>query len=177
MSNNFRGFDLSNFWEDSEYSREAYVSEPLTDETIKLVEDGLGYKLPSSYIEFMGYQNGGIPKNCCFPTKEATSWAEDHVAISGIHGAGFTKDYALCGELGSQFMMDEWKYPNIGVYICDCPSSGHDIICLDYRKNGKDGEPEVVHVDQESDYKITLLAKNFEEFIKGLVNDEAFDIE
>ncbi len=29
-------------------------------------------------------------------------------------------------------------------------------------------------VDQECDYKITFLSNNFEEFIKGLVNEEIF---
>ena len=65
-------------------------------------------------------------------------------------------------------------YPDIGVYICDCPSAGHDMICLDYRKNGKNGEPEVVHVDQELDYKITFLAENFELFVTGLVSDDLY---
>lgn len=68
-------------------------------------------------------------------------------------------------------MIDLWNYPDIGVYFGDCPSAGNNMICLDYRKNGKNGEPEVVHVDQEFDYKITFLASDFEEFIKGLVAD------
>lgn len=74
-------------------------------------------------------------------------------------------------------MIDEWGYPAIGVYFGDCPSAGHDMICLDYRKCGPDGKPEVVHVDQEWDYKITYLAKDFEAFIRGLTSERNFDIE
>lgn len=72
-------------------------------------------------------------------------------------------------------MIDQWQYPDIGIVICDCPSAGHDVIMLDYRKCGKDGEPEVVHVDQEFDFHITFLAKDFETFITGLVNDLSFN--
>lgn len=46
---------------------------------------------------------------------------------------------------------------------------------LDYRHCGKDGEPEVVHVDQEFDYEITFLAPNFETFIRGLVSEDVYD--
>ncbi|WP_434900872.1 hypothetical protein [Bradyrhizobium sp. HKCCYLS20291] len=40
------------------------------------------------------------------------------------------------------------------------------MICLDYRTCGPDGEPSVVHVDQEWRYRITLLADDFETFMK-----------
>lgn len=43
---------------------------------------------------------------------------------------------------------------------------------LDYRSSGNDGEPEVVHVDKDNNYKITKLANNFEAFIRGLVSAE-----
>ena len=72
-------------------------------------------------------------------------------------------------------MQEEWGYPEIGICVCNCPSAGHDMIMLDYRKSGNDGEPEVVHVDQERDYRITFLAKNFEEFTRGLVNESVYD--
>ncbi|WP_057761591.1 SMI1/KNR4 family protein [Cytobacillus praedii] len=171
----FSDMFLADFWEDSEYARESYQSEPPTDELIDSIEKGLGYKLPSSYIHLMKHQNGGVPKNTSFPTQEPTSWAEDHIAITGIMGIGREKSYSLCGDLGSLFMIEEWGYPDIGVVICDCPSAGHDVVMLDYRACGKDGEPEVVHVDQEDDYEITFLANNFEEFIKGLVSEEQYD--
>ncbi len=175
MPSAFSNFDLANFLDESEYATREYVSEPLTDTLIHSIETELGYKLPTSYIELMRHQNGGIPKKCAFPTQERTSWAPDHVAISGIFGIGREKAYSLCGGFGSQFMIEEWGYPDIGIYFGDCPSAGHDMICLDYRKNGKGGKPEVVHVDQENDYKITFLAENFETFIRGLVDDSEFD--
>lgn len=177
ITEHFQDYDFSDFWDDCDYALEEYVEEKPTDDLIKSVEEELGYKLPSSYIALMKIHNGGIPTKTCHPTKTRTSWAEDHVAISGIMGIGRNKPYSLCGEMGSKFMTDEWEYPNIGVVICDCPSAGHDVIMLDYRKCGNNGEPEVVHVDQEYDYKITFLAKNFETFILGLVDESNFDYE
>ena len=171
----FEGFDLTSFWDDSMYALKEYVSEPPSDELITSVENELGYKLPASYIWLMKQHNGGIPRNTCYPCDEPTCWAEDHVAITGIFGIGREKSCSLCGELGSQFMIDEWEYPAIGVAICDCPSAGHDMIFLDYRACGSRGEPAVVHVDQENDYKITHLADSFEEFIRGLEHESLYD--
>ncbi|MFB9326355.1 Imm51 family immunity protein [Paenibacillus aurantiacus] len=171
----FEGMDLDSFWEDSDYAREQYVSDPPTDELIASVEEELGYKLPAAYIALMKRQNGGIPRHTSFPTDVATSWADDHIAITGIMGIGRDKSYSICGDLGSSFMIEEWGYPDIGVVICDCPSAGHDVVMLDYRHCGKDGEPEVIHVDQEDDYEITFLAPDFETFIRGLVHDEVYD--
>ena len=171
----FEGFDLTNFWDDNWYALKEYVSDPPSDELIASVEEELGYKLPASYIWLMKQHNGGIPVNTCYPCDEPTCWAEDHVAITGIFGIGREKSCSLCGELGSQFMIDEWEYPAIGVAICDCPSAGHDMIFLDYRACGPQGEPAVVHVDQENDYKITHLADSFEEFIRGLEHESLYD--
>ena len=171
----FEGFDLTNFWDDNWYALKEYVSDPPSDELIASVEEELGYKLPAAYIWLMKQHNGGIPVNTCYPCDEPTCWAEDHVAITGIFGIGREKSCSLCGELGSQFMIDEWEYPAIGVAICDCPSAGHDMIFLDYRDCGPQGEPAVVHVDQENDYKITHLADSFEEFIRGLEHESLYD--
>lgn len=175
MNNTFHDFDFSDFWDSLEYSVENYLEKPPTDEMIRSVEEELGYKLPAAYIDLMELQNGGLVKKSCFPTQEATSWAEDHIAITGIMGIGRIKPYSLCGELGSQFMIDEWEYPATGVYICDCPSAGHDMVMLDYSKCGPQGEPEVFHIDQECDFEKTFLAKDFETFIRGLVHEDQFD--
>ena len=171
----FEGFDLTNFWDDNWYALKEYVSDPPSDELIASVEEELGYKLPAAYIWLMKQHNGGIPMNTCYPCDEPTCWADDHVAITGIFGIGREKNCSLCGEMGSQFMIDEWEYPAIGVAICDCPSAGHDMIFLDYRAYGPQGEPAVVHVDQENDYKITHLADSFEEFIRGLEHESLYD--
>jgi hypothetical protein len=49
------------------------------------------------------------------------------------------------------------------------------MVCLDYRECGPTSEPQVVHVDQSLDYKITFVAPDFESFIRGLEGDEAFE--
>lgn len=116
-----------------------------------------------------------MPNNTCFRTLEPTSWAPDHIAITGIHGIGRDLDYSLGGGLGSAFMIEAWEYPKIGIYICDCPSAGHDMVALDHRSCGPNGEPQVVHVDQESEFKVTVLAGTFEAFIRGLERESAFD--
>ena len=85
---------------------------------------------------------------------------------------GRTADFSLCGAAGSAFWTAEWGYPDIGVYLADCPSAGHDMIALDYRAPG---EPPVVHVDQEWDYRITTLAPNFETFVAGLASTAGDD--
>jgi cell wall assembly regulator SMI1 len=173
----YESFDLSDFWEKSEYATKEYVDAPVTEELVASVEKELGYKLPRAYVELaMKTQNGGMPKKTCHRTAQSTSWAGDHVALTGIFSIGRKKRHALCGSFGSQFWIDEWEYPAIGVYFADCPSAGHDMLCLDYRECGPTGEPKIVHVDQECDYEITFVAENFASFIRGLEDEAAFEL-
>lgn len=150
------------------------MSEPLTDELVQSVQEELGYRIPDAYIELMRTQNGGVLVKQACPCAERTSWSGDHVGVDSISGIGRIKPYSLCGQSGSQFMMEEWEYPDIGIYFGGTPSAGHDMICLDYRECGRAGEPEVVHVDQEDDYKITFLAKDFEAFVRMLVSEDVY---
>jgi SMI1-KNR4 cell-wall len=175
MGKAIENFDVEQFWEPSEYATEAYVGSALTDETVAAVERELGYRLPASYVELMRIQNGGIPFRTNHRTTERTSWAEDHIAVSGIYSIGSEKRYSLCGDAGSRFWVEKWGYPDIGIYFADCPSAGHDMVCLDYRACGPSGEPQVVHIDQEWDYKIVFVAVSFEAFIRGLEDDSAFE--
>lgn len=175
MNRYFSDLEVEQFWEPSEYADREYVGGPPTDEVVAAVERELGYRLPASYVELMRFQNGGIPRRTNHRTRERTSWAEDHIAIAGIYSIGREKRYSLCGPAGSKFWVEEWGYPAIGVYFADCPSAGHDMVCLDYRSCGPAGEPRVVHVDQERDYKIVPVAETFDAFIRGLEDDTAFD--
>lgn len=177
MSNVFADFDVQQFWEPSAYALKEYVDTSLTDEIIAAVEREVGYKLPASYVELMRFQNGGTPRRTNHRTKEQTSWSHDHIAITGIYSIGREKPCSLCGGFGSQFWVDEWGYPPIGVCFADCPSAGHDMVCLDYRQCGPNGEPQVVHIDQEWDYKIVFVAETFEAFIRGLEDDSAFEVD
>ena len=167
MNKVFEGFDLTNFWEDSNYAREKYIDVPLTEEILVNVENELGYKLPQSYIHLMKTQNGGIPKKDVFQFGEPSEWVDFFVSEICFSGIGFTKDNSLCGKTGMKYMIEEWEYPEIGVLFC---SDGHNALFLDYRECGSKGEPKVVFIQEEYDYKTTILAENFETFVRGLIN-------
>lgn len=170
----FDDFDFSSFWMSHPYALKNYTDAPCTPEVVAAVEDALGYTLPSAYVALATRHNGGMPSRTAHRTPSRTSWAADHVAVSGIFSIGQHKDCSLSGRTGSRFFIDDWGYPPIGVYFADCPSAGHDMLCLDYRACGPHGEPAVVHVDQECGYAITPVAPDFESFIRGLQSHRDF---
>jgi len=172
----FKGFDFEGFWDDREYSLKSYVESAPSDELIASIEEELGgFLLPTAYVELARMHNGGALKRNCCPIDEPTGWAEDHIAITGLYAIGRTSKYSLCGNTGSRFWEEEWGYPPIGVYVANTPTAGHEMIALDYRECGKQGEPQVVYVDQEDDYSITCIAPNFATFIRELICEEAYD--
>lgn len=146
--------------------------EPAPDERlIQSVEAELGVRLPPSFVDLCRAHNGGHLIRNAHPTASPTTWAAGHVGVTSIAAIGRSAPFSLCGEVGSTFWVREWGYPDIGVYFADCPSAGHDMIALDYRAgNG----PAVVHVDQEADYRVTLLASDFATFIDGLAAEDDF---
>ncbi|MEV6370399.1 SMI1/KNR4 family protein [Micromonospora musae] len=146
----------------------------LSDETLRAVEAQLGHKLPIAYVDLARRHNGGSFARDAHPAPNRTSWAGDHVGVHALAAIGRTAQFSLCGEFGNAFWLAEWGYPDIGIYIADCPSAGHDMIALDYRSPG---EPAVVHVDQERNYQITVLAPDFETFVTGLVDESEYDID
>ncbi|MCN0178146.1 SMI1/KNR4 family protein [Salinispora arenicola] len=149
------------------------LENPLTDETLRAVEAQLVYELPTAYVDLARRHNGGSFARDAHPAPSRTSWAKDHVGVYTLAAIGRTARFSLCGDFGSTFWVAEWGYPDIGIYIADCPSAGHDMVALDYRSPG---EPAVVHVDQEWNYQITVLAPDFETFVTGLVDESEYDV-
>lgn len=168
MAHVFADFDFGEFWAPPPFADRSYVDIPITDEIIAGVEGELGYKLPASYVDLMWHQNGGIPRKNRHRMTSAYP-----IVIRGIFPIGRSRPHSLCGRYGSRFWIDEWEYPPIGVYFADCPSGCHDLMCLDYRDCGPTGEPRVVHVDQEREFEIVVVAETFEAFIRGLESRSA----
>lgn len=160
--------DLSNFWSDDAYSQ-SYRDVELTDEMIAIVEERLGYKLPQIYKDLCKIRNGGVPIKTEFQDPNSSTTFSIHTILA----IGIQYEGALCGQYGNDFLIEEWGYPTIGVYFADTPSAGHDMFCLDYRACGPRGEPSVIVVDQEDNYRVIPIANTMAEFVANLkVADE-----
>ena len=168
---------LIGLWDESPLD-DPYVEQPPSKALVLSIEEQLGYFLPSAYKELAQLRNGGLLRRNAHPSPRPTTWAQDHVAVTGIFAVGRSAEFSLCGGLGQALWLDEWGYPRLGVYFADTPSAGHDMLALDYRQCGPVGEPAVVHVDQEVGYVITPIAPTFDAFIAGLVvEDDAFPLD
>lgn len=169
-NNHFPNIDLTQFWDDDELALQEYVEESPSDTLIASIETELGYKFPASYISLMKQHNGGIPYATCFPLPMKQEEKPHYIEITGFLPIGRKKINSLCGTAGNKLFKDVWHYPDYGVYICDCPSAGFDLILLDYRYCGPDGEPSVAYVNIETDEIITL-APDFPTFVQGLTEE------
>ena len=165
--------DLGSLWLLQEGDTE-YHEEALSDAVLRAIEAELGYQLPAAYVALARRHNGGALRRNAHPSPTPTTWAADHVGLTGLFAVGRTARSSLCGEAGQQLWLGEWGYPAIGVYFADTPSAGHDMIALDYAACGRAGEPRVVHVDQEVGYVLTPLAETFDAFLAGLVPEDSF---
>src|SRR2546425_37382 len=114
----------NDFWDDPFNDSSYFTGPPLTEPMIRAAEAKLGYRLPRSYVRLIRIKNGGSLKRDCFPTSVPTSWAEDHVAVSGIRGIG-GKWGIDADTLGAR--VGDWGYPDVGILVGECPSAGHDV--------------------------------------------------
>jgi len=142
-----------------EFEDEPYYTGPdLTDIMVAEVEESLGRRLPSSYIDLLRVKNGGVPTRRSFRTDFETSWAPNFFEISGILGIGAR------GIENSAYLIREWGYPDIGIVFCDTPSGGHDAVMLDYRSSSS--EPSVAYIDE--DRLPRVVAPTFADFLQRL---------
>lgn len=175
MSNSLTDFDFSDFWHTGEYADTLAEPAP-TAETVARLERDLGYRIPAAYVELTRNRNGGLPRKCFHASPCATSYgASDHIEIAEIYAIGQTAPWALGREgCNTTFWVQECNYPPIGIYFANCPDQGHQMLALDYRKCGPDGEPAVVLVDEIEGYQLIPLARDFAAFIRGLKPDGHF---
>jgi len=168
----FEDIDFNEFWQRSGLD-DLYIDDPLTAEKVGSCEQRLGYRLPKAYLELMRHQNGGVPRRAAHRTKTGNPWCPDFITVEGLMSVGTEKPYSLCGSSGSQFFIDDWGYPTIGIYFAEVPSETHEMLCLDYSECGPTGEPCVVHVDQGRDFLVTPVSASFEAFVRQLEEESA----
>jgi len=160
--------DWSDFFDASTY----YTGPPLTDALVASAERTLGYTLPASYLQLLRAKNGGVPRRKCYPTA-GPHWSDNHVRVQVIFGVGDL--WGIDSEqFGSRNAIEQVGLPEIGIVVGMTPTAGHDAIMLDYSVCGPRGEPRVVHVEPE-DEVTTVLAANFEEFVRGLLDCWPYD--
>lgn len=169
MPTNLSDFDFTDFWSRGDYA-DSLPEAPPSPAMITELEQELGYRLPAAYIELCRHQNGGLPSKCYHSAPHVTSYgAEDHIEVAELYAIGRTAAYSLGSEdCNTAFWVNECEYPSIGIYFANCPDHGHQMVALDYRACGPNGEPAVVLVDEIENYRIVPLATNFETFIRGL---------
>lgn len=100
----------------------------------------LGVRLPSSLLEILRGQNGGLVAERwdAFPTKTPTSWSEDHVPLDMMMGIG--RHDGQLSLLDTPYLVKEWDLPSPLILLS---GDGHYWIALDFRACGRQGEPSV----------------------------------
>ena len=166
----FEGFDFDGFWNDHPEAIRGGQGPVLTDEMVLEAEKELGYKLPDSYIWLLKQRNGGFLKRTDFLLGYELPIVGDRTMMRQLYSIRMDNSFSsIIGAYGTKFLVEDWGYPDIGVAIGVGIFGEHEVFFLDYRECGPQGEPKVSHVDQECDYRITVLAENFEEYIRKLV--------
>ncbi|MEU9777727.1 SMI1/KNR4 family protein [Streptomyces sp. NPDC047968] len=157
------------FWDEGPYG----VQAPLTDVDVEDAERQLGVRLPSSLLEILRLQNGGLVASDwdAFPTAVRTSWSESHVPLDGLMGT--SRREGQLSLLDTPYLVEEWGLPSPLVLLS---GDGHCWIALDYRFCDRQGEPSVTWFDTDWDTELNLAA-DFRTFIEGLTSAATFDAE
>lgn len=145
---------------------DAHAVPPLSDVMVKDAERLLDVSLPSTLVELLQTQNGGVVAAAwdAFPTYDA-SWSEDHVPFDVLMGIGGNMSL-----LDTPYLVQEWGLPSPVVLLS---GDGHCWIALDYRRSGRQGDPSVTWFDTELETE-AALAPDFRSFVGGLTASSDF---
>ncbi|MGW6790566.1 SMI1/KNR4 family protein [Streptomyces chartreusis] len=155
------------FWGEGSYG----VQPPLTDAVVQDAERQLGVRLPTSLLEILRVQNGGVVAELwnAFPTDVPTSWSENHVPLDEMMGIG--RHDGQLSLLDSAYLVEEWELPSALVLLS---GDGHCWIALDYRACGQQGEPSVTWFDVDDGTELALAA-DFQRFVERLTAAASLD--
>ncbi|MEU8959932.1 SMI1/KNR4 family protein [Streptomyces sp. NPDC048518] len=148
------------FWGGGDYG----VQLPLNEEMVHEAEREIGVTLPPALLDLLRIQNGGSVAADwnAFPTRQPTSWSDDHVPLPDLMGIG--RRERLSSLLDTPYLVEEWELPTPIVLLS---GDGHCWIALDFRACGRNGEPSVTWFDTDLNTDITLTV-DFRSFIEGL---------
>lgn len=150
-----------------------FTGPPLTRKALAAAEAQLGFRLPQAYADLLYAKNGGSTRQDCFAVDRPTSWARDHISITGIRGIGGKYGVDAATEHATNA---EWGYPTFGFVFAETPTAGHTVVMFDYSACGPSGEPRVVWVDVYGEEpEVIFLAKNFTDFLSGLTDAQTFE--
>jgi hypothetical protein len=156
--------DTLTFWGSNYYNHP-----PLSAEMVAEAERILGVKLPESLIALLYIQNGGYTAGFAHPMAHPTTWSKDHVPLDDLAGIVLGSEHETPQNLlQSAYMIEEWGLPEKQVLLS---GDGHYWITLDYRQAP---EPAVAWLDVECGEDF-LVARNFDEFLDGLVPATTYD--
>ncbi|KIL49530.1 SMI1/KNR4 family protein [Jeotgalibacillus soli] len=132
----------------------------LNEETLQKVQRELQVDLPELYINVMKKRNGFYLVKKYYPTTIPNSWANNSVYVNELYGIG--EDSGLIDTI---YLRKEWgiRSKKLVIISAEPPT----FICLDYRRRKN---PIITFIDVEANQEIKL-AKDFEEFINGLVEE------
>lgn len=165
------GFDeiKATFWGEGLYG----VQPPLTVAVVEDAERQLGVRLPTSLLEILWVQNGGVVAAAwnTFPTDVPTSWSENHVPLDEVMGIGRLDGHLSL--LDTAYLVEEWGLPSPLVLLS---GDGHCWIALDYRACGKEGEPSVTWLNVDDSTELPLAA-DFQAFVERLTTAASLDLD
>jgi len=147
---------------------------PADDALIAWAEHELGVTLPDAYKRMARVHNGGL-LYCqgIRPVERQFEWHSDRevYCVSEIFGInrGSSMNIVDC----TRTARDEWGGPDGLVTLS---GDGHWWLCLDYRVCGPNGQPQVVHSENDSEtpigaHEAFLVAPTFEALLGGLQLD------